>query len=67
MLYCNIYSWQKVSTVNWSILSISHRNSDILKNVNCRKKVLIKYILEIANKVMHTPAKYSRLLEINVL
>lgn len=38
MLYCNIYSWQKASIVNWSILSISHRNSDILKNVNCREK-----------------------------
>lgn len=67
MLYCNIYSWQKASTVNWSILSISHRNSDILKNVNCREKVLIKYILEIANKFMRAPANHFKLLKMTVL
>lgn len=67
MLYCNIYSWQKASTVNWSILSISHRNSDILKNVNCMEKVLIKYILEIANKFMHAPANHFKLLKMTVL
>lgn len=67
MLYRNIFSWQNASIVNWSILSISHRNSDILKNVNCREKVLIKYILEIANKLMCASANHFKLLKMTLL
>lgn len=67
MLYRNIYSWQKASIVNCSILSISHRNSDILKNVERREKVLIKYILEIANKLMRAPANHFKLLKMTLL